>query len=55
MGKPWVAKAHIAKINELTLSKVTELASAMFDGTEFAILTRQDSPGIIIVRSSRKF
>jgi len=54
MGKPMLAKAHIAKLNELTLSEVTELTSSMVDETALPILKRQGSGGIPIVSSQRK-
>jgi len=54
MGKNLMAKAHIAKLNELTESEVTELTSSMVDETALAILKRQGSQGITIVSSQRK-
>jgi len=54
MGKPLLAKAHIAKLNELTESKGTELTSSTVDETASAILKRQGSQGITIVSSQRK-
>jgi len=42
MGKHLLAKAHIAKLNELTESEVTELNSSMVDETAVAILKRQE-------------
>jgi len=51
MGKHLVAKAHIAKMNELTESEVTELTSSTVDETALAILRRQGSRGISIVSS----
>jgi len=53
MGKHLLAKAHIAKLNELTASKVTELPSSTVDETALAILKRQGSRGITIVRWQR--
>jgi len=41
MGKHLLAKAHIAKFNELTESEVTELSSSMVDETALAILEWQ--------------
>jgi len=41
MGKHLLAKAHIAKLNELTDSEVTQLTSSTVDETSFAILKRQ--------------
>jgi len=54
MGKHLLAKAHIAKLNESTETKVTELTSTTVDETALAILKRQGSWGIIIVRMQRK-
>ena len=55
MGKHLLAKAHIAKLNELTESEVTELTSTTVDETALAILKRQGSGGITIVSMQRKF
>jgi len=49
MGKHLLAKAHIAKLNKLTESEVTELTSSTVDETALAILKRQGSRGITIV------
>jgi len=54
MGKHLLAKAHIAKLNELTESEVTELTSSTVDETALAILKRQGSRGITIVSSLRQ-
>jgi len=54
LGKHVLAKAHIAKLNKLTESEVTELSSSMVDGTTLAILKRQGSRGITIVSLQRK-
>jgi len=54
MGKHLLAKAHIAKLNELTESEVTELTSSTVDETSLAILKRQRSRGITIVSVPRK-
>jgi hypothetical protein len=54
MGKHLLAKAHIAKLNELTESEVTELTSSTVDETAFAILKRLGSCGISIVSLQRK-
>jgi len=54
MGKHLLAKAHIAKLNELTESEVTQLTSSTIDETALAILKRQGSQGITIVGSQRK-
>jgi hypothetical protein len=55
LGKHLLAKAHIAKLNELTASEVTELTSTTVDETALAILKRQGSRGITIVSLQRKF
>jgi len=54
MGKHLLAKAHIAKLNKLTESEVTEWTSSTVDETALAILKRQGSRGITIVRLQRK-
>ena len=54
MGKHLLAKAHVAKLNELTPSEVTELPSSTVDETALAILKRQGSRGITIVSVPRK-
>jgi len=54
MGKHLLAKAHIAKLNELTESEVTELTSSTVDETALTILKRQGSRGITIVSVQRK-
>jgi len=54
MEKHLLANAHIAKLNELTESEVTELTSSMDDETALAILKRQASREITIVSSQRK-
>ena len=43
MGKHLLAKAHIAKLNELTESEITELTCSTVDETALAILRRQGS------------
>jgi len=53
MGKHLLAKAHIAKFNEITGSEVTKLTSSTVDGTALAILKRQGCRGITIVSSQR--
>jgi len=55
MGQHLLAKAHIAKLNESTVSEVTELTSSTVDETALAILKQQGSRGIPIVSSQRKF
>jgi len=54
MGKHLLAKAHIAKLNELTESEVTELTISTVDETALAILKRQGSRGMTIVSSLRE-
>jgi len=54
MGKHLLAEAHIAKLNKLTESEVTELTSSTVDETALAILKRQGSQGITIVSLQRK-
>jgi uridylate kinase len=54
MGKHLLPKAHITKLNKLTVSEVTELTSSMVDETALAILKRQGSRGILILCSQRK-
>jgi len=54
MGKHLLAKAHIAKLNELTESEVTELTSPTVDEAALTILKRQGSRGITIVSSQEK-
>jgi hypothetical protein len=53
-GTHLLAKAHIAKLIELTESEVTELTSSMVDETSWANLKRQGSRGITIVSLQRK-
>ena len=48
MGKHLLAKAHIARWNEITESKVTELTSLTVDETALAIPKRQGGRGITI-------
>jgi hypothetical protein len=54
MGKHLLAKAHIAKLNELTVAEVIELTSSMIDETALAILKRQGRRGILLVSLQRK-
>ena len=54
MGKHLLAKAHIAKLNELTESEGTELTCSTLDESASAILKRPGSRGITIVSSQRK-
>jgi len=51
MAKHLLANAHIAKLNELTESELTELTSLTVGETALAILMRQGSRGITIVSS----
>jgi len=53
-GKHLLAKAQIAKLNELTESEVTVRTSSTVDETALAILTRQRSCGITIVSLQKK-
>jgi len=53
MGKHLLAKAHIAKLNELTESEVTELTSSTVDERALAIQKREGSRGITIVSLQR--
>jgi len=55
MGKHWLAKAHITKLNELTVSEVPKFTSSTVDETALAILKWQGSRGIPIGSSQRKF
>jgi hypothetical protein len=55
MGKHLLANAHIAKLNELTESEVTELTSSTVDEPAVAILKREGSRGITLVSLQRKF
>jgi len=54
MEKQLLAKAHIAKLNKLTESEVTELASSTVDEIALAILKSQGSRGLRIVSLQRK-
>ena len=55
MCKHLLAKAHISKLNTLTMSEVTELTSSTVDETALAILKRKGCRGIPIVSSQMKF
>jgi len=55
MWKHLLAIAHIPKLHELTGSEVSELTSSTVNEIVFAILKRQGSQGITIVRSKRTF
>jgi len=54
MGKHLLATAQIAKLNELTESEVSELTSTNVDESPLAILKRQGSHGITMVRMQKK-
>ena len=54
MCKHLLGKAHIGKLNKLTVSEVTQLTSSMVDKSALAILKWQGSRGIPIVSSQRK-
>jgi len=43
MGKHLLANAHMAKLNELTVTEDIELTSSTVDDTALAIMKRQDS------------
>ena len=51
MGKHQMAQVHIAKLNKLTESEVTESTSSTVDETTLAILNMQGSRGITILSS----
>jgi len=55
MGKQLLGKAHVAKLNQLTESEVTELTSSTVDEAARHILKRQGSRGISIVSSPGDF
>jgi len=54
MGKHFLAKAHIAKLNELTESEVTKFISSTVYEKAWPILKSQGSRGITIVSLQRK-
>jgi hypothetical protein len=54
MGKHFLAKAYMAKLNELTVPEATELTSSTVDESAVAILKRQGRQGIPIVSSQKK-
>jgi hypothetical protein len=54
MGKHLLAKAHITKLNKLTVSEVTELTSLTVHDTALAILKSQGSRGITIACWQKK-
>ena len=53
IGKHLLAKAHIAKVNELTEIEVSELTSKTVDETALAILKGQGSRGITLLSMQR--
>jgi len=53
-GKQLLVKVHIVKLNELTVSEITELTSSTFAETALAILNCHGSQGIAIVSSQLK-
>ena len=53
MGKHLQAKAHIAKLNDLTESVVAEMTSSMVDETALPILKMKGSRGITKVSLQR--
>jgi len=55
IGNHLLAKAHIAKLNELTESEVSELTSSTVDEKTLEILKREGSRGFTIVSLQRKF
>jgi hypothetical protein len=55
MGKHLQAKVHIARLNKLTESEVTELTSGTVYETALARLKRQGSGGIPMVSLQTKF
>ena len=55
IGKHLLATAHITKLHKLTDSEVTELTSSTLNEIALAILKRQGSRGIAMVRSQRQF
>ena len=55
MEKHLLAKAHLAKLNKLTESEVSELTKITVVETALAILLRQGSWWITIVNPQRKF
>jgi len=54
MGKQLLPIAHIAKMNGLTESEITELTSSTVDEISLAMLMRQGSRGITLESSQRK-
>jgi hypothetical protein len=55
MGKHLLAKADIAKLNEITQSEVSQLTISTLDEIALVILMRQGSQGISIVSVQMKF
>ena len=54
-GETHAGTAHIALLNKLAESELTELISSYVDETILAALKKQGSQGIPIVSSQRKF
>jgi uncharacterized protein YigA (DUF484 family) len=54
MGKLFLAKAYMAKLNELTVPEITELTSSTVNESAVTILKRQGRQGILIVSSQKK-
>jgi hypothetical protein len=54
MGKHLLAKAHIAKLNELTKTEVSDLTNLTVHETALPIVKRQGSGRITIVSLPRK-
>jgi len=55
MGKHLLPKAHITKLNQLTVADVTELSSTTVDEAALAMIRKQGSRGIPIVSGQTKF
>jgi hypothetical protein len=55
MGKHLLAKAHIAKLHQVTETEVTELTSLAVDETALAIQMRHGHRGITMVCSPKQF
>jgi len=54
-GEALACKSHIATLNELTESEVSELTSSTDDETALSIVKKQGSCGITLVSLQRKF
>jgi hypothetical protein len=55
LGKHWLAKEYIAKLAEFTKVEVTESSCSIVEESCFAILQRQRSPKITMVRIRKEF